>query len=216
MKTKKCTGCGEEKPHTREYFHVHKRSLSGFKSECADCSNIRNKTYRESNRELINEKAHKKAIENKEAILAYNANYRDKNRAIIQKRTRAWYQNNLDANRKTQNKYYNTVGKYNIQQKLTKTIRSRTIKALKGNRKCESTAKLLGCSIEHAIAHLENQWTEGMDWDTHCPEGWHVDHILPCASFDLTDPAQQRLCFHYTNLQPMWGYKNIEKSDKIL
>ena len=35
----------------------------------------------------------------------------------------------------------------------------------------------------------------------------------PCASFDLTDPEQQRQCFHYTNLQPLWAADNIRKSD---
>lgn len=45
--------------------------------------------------------------------------------------------------------------------------------------------------------------------------GWHVDHIIPCSSFDLTDIKQQKICFHYTNLQPLWAIDNLKKSNKI-
>jgi hypothetical protein len=44
---------------------------------------------------------------------------------------------------------------------------------------------------------------------------WHIDHIIPCASFDLTKPEQQRQCFHYTNLQPLWAFENLSKGSKI-
>lgn len=76
--------------------------------------------------------------------------------------------------------------------------------------------RLLGCSIADLCQHLEKQFREGMTWDNYCRFGWHVDHIKPCASFDLLDPAQQRACFHYTNLQPLWHWENAAKSDKII
>jgi len=44
----------------------------------------------------------------------------------------------------------------------------------------------------------------------------HIDHIIPCKSFDLSDPKQQVKCFHYTNLQPLWSYENLFKAAKIL
>lgn len=46
--------------------------------------------------------------------------------------------------------------------------------------------------------------------------GWHVDHIIPCAAFDLTKPAEQAKCFHYSNLQPLWATDNYRKSNKII
>jgi hypothetical protein len=43
--------------------------------------------------------------------------------------------------------------------------------------------------------------------------GWHIDHIRPVSSFDLSDPAQVQECFHFSNLQPLWAIDNIKKSD---
>jgi hypothetical protein len=54
-----------------------------------------------------------------------------------------------------------------------------------------------------------------MSWENYGYRGWHLDHINPCAAFDLTIPEQQKRCFHYTNLQPMWWKQNIAKKDKL-
>lgn len=48
-----------------------------------------------------------------------------------------------------------------------------------------------------------------MSWDNYGER--HVDHIKPCAKFDLSKPDEQRACFHYTNLQPLWAKDNIAK-----
>ena len=53
-----------------------------------------------------------------------------------------------------------------------------------------------------------------MAWDNWGKFGRHIDHIRPCASFDLTDPVEQRKCFHFSNLQPLWAYDNHVKGDK--
>ena len=79
----------------------------------------------------------------------------------------------------------------------------------------DSTKELIGCSLEELKIHLENQFTKGMNWKNYGRNGWHIDHILPCASFDLTDLEQRKKCFHYTNLQPLWEIDNIRKSDKV-
>ena len=41
---------------------------------------------------------------------------------------------------------------------------------------------------------------------------WHVDHIIPCCKFDMKNPEDQKKCFHYTNLQPLWATENLRKS----
>ena len=53
-----------------------------------------------------------------------------------------------------------------------------------------------------------------MTWDNHGK--WHIDHIKPCASFDLLHKKQQRKCFYYKNLQPLWAQENLSKGAKIV
>ena len=52
-----------------------------------------------------------------------------------------------------------------------------------------------------------------MDWDN--ASKWHIDHIIPISAFDLADPLEQRMAFHYTNVQPMWAAANLRKSAKV-
>ncbi len=70
---------------------------------------------------------------------------------------------------------------------------------------------MLGCSIEHLRTHIESRWKDGMSWENY--GAWHLDHIKPCAAFDLLQPSEQRLCFHWSNLQPLWAADNIAKGD---
>ena len=97
--------------------------------------------------------------------------------------------------------------------KMRLTLRSRLGTALSRQKasKSDSTMELVGCPIEFLRGYLEARFQEGMNWENHGE--WHVDHIRPCASFDLSDPEQQRKCFHYTNLQPLWASDNLSKGD---
>jgi Uri superfamily endonuclease len=97
-----------------------------------------------------------------------------------------------------------------VRQKVSDRIR-KALKAGYGN-KSKSCFHYIGCSVPHLRQHLEAQFTDGMTWDNHGE--WHIDHIKPCASFDLTDAEQQRECFNYTNLQPLWAVDNLTKGAK--
>ena len=80
--------------------------------------------------------------------------------------------------------------------------------------KTGKTLELTGCSKEELIRHLESKFTDGMTWDNYGE--WHIDHMRPCASFDLEDPEEQKRCFHWTNLQPLWAQDNIRKGAKFV
>ena len=93
---------------------------------------------------------------------------------------------------------------------MERLLRARVLGALSGQDKACSTPELLGCSIEVCRKHLEDQFEDGMSWENHGE--WHIDHRRPCASFDLVNEEEQRICFHHTNLQPMWGAENLSKN----
>jgi hypothetical protein len=94
---------------------------------------------------------------------------------------------------------------------LKRQLRRRMILALKeaGIRKTERTHTLIGCTPLALRLWLEAQFKPGMGW--HNRSEWHIDHKKPCAAFNLTDVEQQKKCFHYSNLQPLWALENLSK-----
>lgn len=54
-----------------------------------------------------------------------------------------------------------------------------------------------------------------MNWDNHGRRGWHLDHIIPISSFDLSNREEFLKAVHYTNIQPLWAIDNLRKSNKI-
>tara|TARA_E500000318_G_C3523050_1_gene197202 strand:- start:33 stop:980 length:948 start_codon:yes stop_codon:yes gene_type:complete len=103
---------------------------------------------------------------------------------------------------------------------ISKALRASIIGALKRQqiRKRRKTEELLGTDRKTAIKHIESLFKPEMTWKNHGigPDKWNIDHIIPCASFDLKCPVQQLACCYYKNLQPLWTKENMKKSDKIL
>ena len=73
---------------------------------------------------------------------------------------------------------------------------------------------LIGCSTKQLASHIESQFNKAMSWDNY-GTSWHIDHILPCSSFDHNNPIQIKQCWHYTNLRPLCAKENIKKSNQI-
>ena len=96
--------------------------------------------------------------------------------------------------------------------RLTNAFRSRLTRAVRvqHGQKAFKTMDLVGCSVALLRARLESKFTDGMSWENYGK--WHIDHIIACAEFDLRNPEQQRKCFHYSNLQPLWGPANLKKN----
>ena len=103
----------------------------------------------------------------------------------------------------------------NIHYRIKSLSASRIRTALKGITKTDNTIKLLGCHIDQFKNHLERQFTKKMSWDNY-GSYWHIDHIRPCASYDLTKDSEQKSCFNYINLRPLEAKENIIKKDKVI
>ncbi len=94
-------------------------------------------------------------------------------------------------------------------------LNKRIIDALNSQRtnKNNKTVTYIGCDIKFLRNWIEYQFTDVINWNTY--GNWHIDHVKPCASFDLTDEKQQLLCFNWSNLRPCLAEENMRKNDKI-
>lgn len=159
----------------------------------------------------------------KEKIKKRDKEYREKHKEKIKKRKKEWYRDNKEKRKKYDNERYNNDPIY----RLIHSTRSRVRLALKSQNtsKNQQTLEYVNCSGAHLYYHIEQQFKDsGMNWDNsgknyygnwYYGRGWEIDHRRPCDSFDLNDEEQKYMCFHWTNLQPMWGQENNEKKHKF-
>lgn len=149
--------------------------------------------------------------------IAYQKSYRAANRDKVLSAGRAYYQDHREEMIRAQYERKRKRVAGDPLFAMLERIRCRTRAAIvnQWGTKSKRTIELLGCVPAHARAHIEAQFLPGMTWDNNTKDGWHIDHIIPCAAFDLTDPDHQAMCFHYTNLRPVWGRENLSKGDRI-
>jgi len=218
---KTCTRCKAEKDLTM--FGKCKVNPDGLLRWCASCTSVYQREYQSKNAGKISCVKSEYYKNNKERLSRNHSNYVDKNRLIIceykkahrlsnpdiyRKSSKAYAQNHPDRINASRAKYLNS----NPSQKVASLLRSRIGKALSGGMKYESTENLTGCSFTDLKKHIEDKFLPGMSWENR--SRWHIDHIRPCASFNLSFEDQQRECFNYTNLQPLWALDNIKKGHK--
>ena len=171
---------------------------------------LREKAYREANKDRIKKRdaAYHKA--NRDKRLKQSKAYREANRDKIKLREKVY----REANRDKYNLWEKKYKQENIQFKLRKHLRSRLKSAIKHNFKAGSAIRDLGCTIFELKVYLESKFEIGMSWENYGFYGWHIDHIKPLSSFDLTDREQLLQAVHYTNLQPLWAKDNLSKGNK--
>ena len=187
--------CEEHKKLTE--FYKRTNSKDGLFNHCKTCKNADTKRWQEKNAER-----------NKANIRRWQKENAERNEANIQR----WQKENAEQHKRNKRRYMRARRKADPNFRILHNLRTRLYGALKGNTKSESTMALVGCDIDYLWDYLIAQFTEGMTVENYGK--WHVDHIRPCASFDLEDQEQQRECFYYKNLQPLWAEDNLSKGDR--
>lgn len=165
--------------------------------------------------------------ENKEKILARRREYYRENKNRYAKWRSDFYARNPNFKRRYSKEYfirhkkrlYARNSEWQRKERATNPIfrvrqalSLRIYHCLKGKRGNFNTLAVTGCDLQFLRGWLESRFQPGMSWDNYGRKGWHVDHIIPCSAFDLSDPIQVRQCFHYSNLQPLWAEDNLRKA----
>ena len=100
--------------------------------------------------------------------------------------------------------------------KLIKALRRRVYKLVtaSGLMKCGKTTELVGCNMDALREYLQRQFVCGMTWENY-GSAWHIDHVIPCSHFDMSNPQHQRTCFNWQNLRPLWAAENCSRGNKL-
>lgn len=208
---KTCIKCEVEKPVADFYI----RTESGkIRNSCKECDAKKGRRWAEKNRDKTRKSGRKWREKNIVAAREGSRRWSEKNKERVRIKSRNWWLKNRERARRNVRIWRAKTGEKQTLWRVAHYCRVRLRKVLKGRDKSYSTRSLLGCRADQLKAHLEKQFKPGMTWENYGLKGWHIDHIKPCAKFDLTDPEQQKQCFHYTNLQPLWAGENIEKGAK--
>ena len=215
MQTKPCSKCGKEKFISE--FTPDKGQKSGFRPDCKICRLKISQKYYEKNKEKILEYTKGWYSKNKDKHINRILNNRIQNYDKYLIQTRKYRQTHKE---EINNKRRISL-KNNIDLRLLANLRTRIYQALKGNIKSKRTLELLGCTPKNFRNYIEAQFKVGMNWNNYGTgwngkgmQEWHIDHIIPCANFNLKCPNEQKQCFSYKNLQPLWAKENYIKSDK--
>ena len=168
--------------------------------------------YYKKNREKIRERAKQRYSDKTKLdplFIDRRKKYYKKNKSKIDLKNKEWYENNRDKKIAYEVEHKRKRRQTDPYFRLKGNLCKRLSKALKSRQKSGMAINDLGCSIEEFKLYLTNKFQPGMTWDNYGK--WHIDHIRPLSSFDLSDISNIREACHYTNLQPLWAIDNIKK-----
>ena len=222
METKFCKFCQCDHPLTDEWWNFGSKNRTQCKAYQREYQRkYRNKNrndflnekraYYQNNKSRFKEQRVKYCQDHKVEIAEYQRAYRQQNADHLSSYKKAYDKENADKLKE----YVSNRLKADINYKLRRVLRVRICNAIAIGYKAGSAVRDLGCTIPELKQHLESKFQEGMAWANWGLYGWHIDHIIPLSSFDLTDREQFLKACHYTNLQPLWAEENLKKSDKV-
>lgn len=211
----------------RDNFTKLKSNKDGLASYCKDCRRFKDKEIKNNvlknpieiienynkicikcniEKNIINYKINRKSSDNFFNIcnicLPTNKWNKEKQRLSEKKYREKNYEKIKEKDNKPNNK---------IRHNLNKRIAMLMIQ--NNSRKKNKTIDYIGCDINFFKKWMEFQFQEGMTWENYGK--WHLDHVKPCASFNLLNDDDIKECFNWKNIQPLWANLNLKKSNKI-
>ena len=203
---KTCPKCCQEKP--LDNFSHDKHSKDGHYSYCKDCQKKKMDRWVSQNKDHISIYHVNYYHTHKKEVREYKIKHRHHSAMYM----RQWRKDHSPHIKDYKKRYHRDVESKQMEYRILHSLRGRLLQALNGAVKTKRTMKFVGCSMAQLKSHLSSQFKNGMSWDNYGRKGWHIDHITPCSSFNLTCPNEQKKCFHYTNLQPLWWLDNCRKN----
>lgn len=215
METKACGGCGKTKDIAE--FTRDSTRKDGLYPTCRVCKKIVADKSRAKHRESNKERHFIWRQNNKSKIKYRSARYYQKNKEEQKRRMRRWELRNIEHRREYKNNYEKNKRRNNPEYNIFLNLKSRfhaVVFMKSGVRRNQKIETLIGCSVGQLRAHIESMFSVEMNWENY-GSYWHLDHIVPCAAFDLTNEGEQMKCFHWTNLQPLMWRANVSKGDML-
>lgn len=227
-----------ETPEQREKrLAYHREWMRKFRLEHPEKQREANRRYAEKNKEKIRQKCRERYLLHREKIIAAACDYSRRNREKINETNRRARARNPEKYKELNRRRYlayrerdkvvraarreeraaymrnkrNTDPAFLVADRLRRRINA--VLKSHGGKKSGRLVEVSGCTATELVAHIEKQFLPGMTWENR--RKWHIDHIIPCVAFDLTDPEQQAVAFHYTNLRPVWAEENQRKNGRI-
>jgi hypothetical protein len=203
-----CNHCNIEKDLS-DFYKNKKKDVYLFRPECKACTLQKQKNYYVKNSEKIKKRTKNYEKINKEVVQRRKRLYEQKNIEKVNSWKNTWLEKNKEK-RKEVCREYNKRKYRNKEFRLSSAVAASIRVSLK-RAKISKKFNFLGFTIEELIIRLESTWTPGMSWENYGKGGWHIDHIRPLSSFDLSDEREFLSAWHLTNLQALWETDNLKK-----
>jgi len=197
-----------------EFFSKVSNSKDGLNSSCKECVNEKNRLYYSKNSKKIISKKKEYTMDNLDKVKEYQIEYRILNKDKISKYReenseyyKNWWKDNRDKASLYDKRYNEKYTHVRICRNTLKSCLERI-----GLKKDKHLTDLLGYSLEDFKLHIESLFVDGMSWENW--GDWHAYHKIPVSKFDKEVPVST--INSLDNLQPLWAFDNLSKSNKII
>jgi hypothetical protein len=163
-------------------------------------SHDRSKQWNSANRERISKTSKDLYQSKREQRIQETTQYRIEHREHL-----------MSCQLKREKERRDTDAEYHAAVLIRQRIRAAISRQANGkNVKHDTTFGLMGASPSEVVTQLGITSS-----NIGLVSGNDIDHVFPVTKYDLTDPHQQRMCFHVSNLRLMHNVANKKKSASL-